>query len=347
MSAVPAWQAWLMAQWLRRPPSLAARALQPLSWLYGAAVAMRGRLYRCGWLRTEPPLRPTIVVGNLLVGGAGKTPTTLHLIQWLRSQGHVPGVISRGHGRLSTAVLPVTPNTSAALVGDEPLLIHLRSGAPVVVGIDRVAAAQRLCSEHPEVTVIVADDGLQHLRLGRDIEILVFDDRGAGNGLLLPAGPLREPLPRRSLPHRLVIYSNGHATTALAGHMGARRLSGVIDLAQWWADPRAAPQPLSILKGQRLWAAAGLARPEPFFAMLEAQGLLIDHLPLPDHHRFATLPWPSGAADVVVTEKDAVKLRPDQVGQTRVWVAQLDFQPEPAFSSALSKLLQGLSPNPP
>ncbi len=342
-----AWQTWLMAQWQQTPPSLGARLLQPLAWLYGAATAMRRGLYRVGLLRTLTPSRPTIVVGNVLVGGAGKTPATLHLVRWLRSQGHVPGVVSRGHGRQGSSVQSVEPGSSAAAVGDEPLLIHLRTGAPVVVGIDRVAAARRLCEAHPEVTVLVADDGLQHLKLGRDIEVVVFDDRGAGNGLLMPAGPLREPLPTRIPPHRLVLYSNGQPSTRLPGYVGTRQLAGIVSLATWWADPTAPALPCATLHGRRVWAAAGLARPEPFFAMLEAQGLIIDRLPLADHHHFSDLPWPGDAKDVVVTEKDAVKLRPHQVGQARVWVARLDFEPEPAFSSALLSLLHAVTRNPP
>ena len=338
MASVPNWQAWLQRQWQLPTPQLSVQLLRPLSWLYAALTAVRRAVYRLGLRRPIAAPCPVIVVGNLMVGGAGKTPTVIALVRWLRSQGHVPGVVSRGHGRTGVGLAGVTRSSQAQLVGDEPLLIHLRTGAPVVVGPDRTAAAARLCADHAAVTVIVADDGLQHLRLARCVEVWLFDDRGAGNGLLLPAGPLRERLPQSTGPRCLVLYSAGRSTH-LPGYLGARRLSGVLPLETWWADPSAAPQPLSTLLGRSVLAVAGLARPEAFFAMLEAQGLQIRRRPLPDHHDYAALPWTASDDEVIVTEKDAVKLRPERIGTTRVWVARLDFEPEPAFGIALSNLL--------
>ena len=333
---------WLTAQWARPRPTLAMRLLQPLAWLYGGLAALHRGLYRSGLRRVQRAPVPLLVVGNLVTGGVGKTPTVMAVVNLLRTQGWTPGVISRGHGRRDGAVRPVDRQSAAADVGDEPLLIHLRTGAPVVVGADRAAAARALCAAHPAVDILVADDGLQHHRLHHDLALLVFDERGAGNGLLLPAGPLREPLPRRLQPHQGVLYNALAPSTDLPGCTGTRRLAGVQALADWWAgmplpDDGGWPALRRDAGDAPLLAAAGLARPEPFFRMLEAQGLAIDRLPLADHATLDPLPWPATAC-VVVTEKDAVKLPPGHAGTQRVWVARLDFRPEPAFADALRHL---------
>lgn len=280
---------------------------------------------------------PVVVVGNLIVGGAGKTPTVIALVRLLRAAGWTPGVVSRGYGGAASAPMLVHETSDARECGDEPLLIRLRTGAPVVVARDRVAAAQALRAASPQVDLIVCDDGLQHWALARDVQVIVFDDRGAGNGQLLPAGPLREPLPEQVPPATLVLYNAAAPSTRLAGWTARRALAGVCLLSDWWAGAPA--QPLAVLRGRPLHAVAGIAEPERFFRMLEAQGLAIERCALPDHHDFATLPWPATQADVVITEKDAVKLRPERAGTTRVWVAALDFNPDPAFNAALLQAL--------
>jgi tetraacyldisaccharide 4'-kinase len=316
----------LQASWWRDRPDLLARALRPLAWLYGRlAAARRPTPQRVG--------APVVVVGNLVVGGAGKTPAVIAVVQRLRAAGRTPGVVSRGYGRAGDALLEVTRTTAAVRCGDEPLLIHLRTGAPVVVGADRVTAARALRARRPEVDIIVSDDGLQHRALARDVQVIVFDERGAGNGLLLPAGPLREPLPNATPPATLVLYNASAATTPLPGHGARRALAGVLPLADWWAG--ATPLDVAVLRGRPLLAAAGIAVPERFFRMLEEAGLTIARCPLPDHHRFDALPWSPNTTDVVLTEKDAVKLVPERAGRTRVWVAALDFTPDPAFDAAL------------
>ncbi len=341
---------WVTAQWVGPRPSAGARLLQPLSWLYALLARLHETLYRLGWRTVQRAPVPLLVVGNLVAGGAGKTPTVMALVGLLRQQGWTPGVISRGHGRRGAernAVRAVQRHSTAAEVGDEPLLIHLRTDAPVVVGADRAAAARMLCAANPGVDILLADDGLQHHRLQHDLAVLVFDDRGAGNGLRLPAGPLRQALPSQVPPHTLVLYNAATPSTALPGLTGRRRLSGVLPLAAWWQGQSAAAVDggWPALRGRRLLAAAGLARPEPFFLMLEAQGLQIDRLPLTDHHGFDPLPWPAGTPDVIVTEKDAVKLPPAAAGATRVWVATLDFQPEPGFAEALRLLCAPFKPH--
>ncbi|MDT7835322.1 tetraacyldisaccharide 4'-kinase [Aquabacterium sp. OR-4] len=339
----------LMRLWVQPQPTLAARLLQPLSVLYGALAALH-RWHGRRQARHAPV--PVLVVGNLITGGAGKTPTVLALLPRLRALGFTPGVVSRGYGRRDTALREVQRDSPAAAVGDEPLLIHLRSGVPVMVGADRVAAAQALCAAHPELDLLVADDGLQHHRLARQAELWVFDERGAGNGLLLPAGPLRQAVPPVLPAHAAVLYTAPRPSTALPGSCGQRQLGSLRPLADWWQGPddaTARRTPTADgwmqLRGRPVLAAAGLARPEPFFAMLQARGLQITRLPLADHHGFDPLPWDADAElDVIVTEKDAVKLRPGRTGQARVWVAALDFQPDAGFDAALRTLCTRLRP---
>jgi tetraacyldisaccharide 4'-kinase len=276
------------------------------------------------------------VVGNLIVGGAGKTPTVLALVSMLRQAGWRPGIISRGYGRRDESSLrEIQREDQAADVGDEPLLLHRRSGVPVVVGRDRAAAARQLRTAHPDVDIVVSDDGLQHLALHRDLELIVFDERGIGNGWLLPAGPLREPFAARPGERQMVIYNAPAPSTPWPGHLARRRLGGAVDLPAWWAGEPGDAARLDDLRGRQVVAAAGMAYPTRFFDMLRARGLQIDPLPLPDHFDFARLPWPEGTPEVLLTEKDAVKLAPERMGRTRVWVVTLDFDVDPGFKRQL------------
>jgi tetraacyldisaccharide 4'-kinase len=323
--------------WLSRGPL--AKALLPLAWAFGALAALRRACYRAGLLRAQRLPVPVLVVGNLIAGGAGKTPTTIAVVQLLLRHGFRPGIVSRGHGRRSDGIVDVGVDTDVGDSGDEPLLLRIRLGVPVVVGRDRVAAALALLRLHPATDIIVSDDGLQHLRLARDAQVLVFDARGVGNGWLLPAGPLREPLREAPPPRSLVLYNAAAPTTAWPGHVATARLGGAASLAAWWAGEAATLDTLHELAERPLLAAAGTAQPGRFFNMLSAAGLRIERLPLPDHHAYATLPWPPGTPDVIVTEKDAVKIRPEHVDATRVWVAPLDFDTGRPFEAALLHLL--------
>jgi tetraacyldisaccharide 4'-kinase len=325
--------------WWAPRPGLVAWLLWPLSLIYG--VLWRRRV--AGTPLPAPLPVPVLVVGNLVVGGAGKTPTVMAVVAALQQRGHRPGIVSRGHGRRGDGARAVAPTDRVTDVGDEPLLMARRCRVPVFVGRDRPGAARALLQAHPDVDVIVSDDGLQHLALPRQAELVVFDERGQGNGLLLPAGPLREPLAATGSTSvcRHVLYTAGSQSTALPGHRAQRALARAWPLAAWHAGDAAWAQPIEALRGRRLLAAAGLAAPEKFFGMLREADLDIDTLPLPDHHDFATRPWAAEGPDVLVTEKDAVKLDPAVPSARRIWVLPLDLALPVALIDTLHATLFG------
>ena len=326
----------LTRHWRQPRPTLLCWLLLPLSWLYRALNALRRAAYATGLLRSHAAPVPVIVVGNLVAGGAGKTPTVIALVHALRHAGWTPGVISRGHGRDAAGTLAVGEESRATEVGDEPLLIQRRGGVPVWVARRRIEAAQALCAAHPAVDVLVADDGLQHLGLQRTLQVIVFDERGVGNGWQLPAGPLRQPMPRYVPVNSHVLYNAARPSTPWPGALAQRRLAGAALLQHWWDGAAPSLDALHALRGRSLLAAAGMAAPERFFAMLREAGLQVDTLPLGDHHAYSELPWPSDVPDVLVTEKDAVKLPRDGGGAaTRIWVVTLDFQLPTDFSDAV------------
>ncbi|KAF1020178.1 MAG: Tetraacyldisaccharide 4'-kinase [Paracidovorax wautersii] len=299
------------SHWLSR--SLRARLLLPLSWLYGGLAALHRGGYRRGLRPVARLPVPVIVVGNVVAGGAGKTPTTIAIVRHLQAQGWQPGIVSRGYGRQVAPgqddVQAVAPDTPASLAGDEPLLMARHTGVPVFVGRRRAEAALALLARHPATDILVCDDGLQHHALARDVEICVFDERGAGNGWLLPAGPLREawPRPASSVP-LLVLHTGQQVPAALAGsgHHARRRL------ADHAVDAQGRTTPLAALRGQHLAAIAGIARPQAFFDMLAQAGLTIaSQASLPDHYAFdGGIPLEHTGQTLVCTEKDAVKIWP-------------------------------------
>lgn len=329
--------ATLQAAWTGRGP------LARLLWPAGALVeAIAGGRRRRALKHPPPRLRvPVVVVGNLLVGGVGKTPVTLAVLDALQAAGWHPGVVSRGYGRRSAGLHHVQPDDPAETAGDEPLLLRRRAQVPVVVGGDRLAASAALLDAHPGLDVIVSDDGLQHHALPRDLQIVVFDERGAGNGWCLPAGPLREPMPLRPWPNTIVLYNAAAATTPWPGLPVEREIRIAVPLADWWAGRTHGARPLADLRGLRGMAVAGTARPARFFEALRAAGLALDEHPLPDHHRFDTLPWSSDAVAVLLTEKDAVKLPPERLAgrQEAVWVVPLETRlPASAVATLLATL---------
>jgi len=342
-----------MRAWHRRGPL--ARLLWPLSLLFRSLSAARRVLYRGGWLASVRLPVPVIVVGNIYVGGTGKTPLVIWLVQALRAAGYRPGVISRGYGGREAAPRPVRADASVSMVGDEPLLISERSGAPVMVGRQRAAAAQALLAAHPEVNVIVADDGLQHYALARDIEIMLFDERGVGNGWLLPAGPLREPALRR---RDFTVVNAAVTPPSVGAPAGApiyrMQLVGVV--AECLVD-RAQRMPLTpqlyvpamdddgvARHASRVVAAAGIGNPGRFFDMLRATGLIFDQMPLPDHYSFADDPFTGETADIIlITEKDAVKCsrHPTLKSDPRLWVVPVTARIDEALAEHILEKLRG------
>jgi tetraacyldisaccharide 4'-kinase len=306
----------LAHEWQQRGPL--AWALTPLAAVFAAVSGARRAAFALGWLKTVEVGVPVVVVGNVTVGGTGKTPTVIALVEELRTAGFTPGVVSRGYGAKVERPTPVTAATPARVAGDEPLLIARRTGAPVWVSPNRVAAAQALRAAHEDVDVIVSDDGLQHYRLARDFELVVFDHRLGGNGLLLPAGPLREPLSR----HRDATLVNNPFERALPPWPDTFALK-LEPADAWHLSNPALRRPLSQFAGQRVAAAAGIGSPERFFATLRGAGLAPQTLPLPDHYAFATNPFVDVKADaILVTEKDAVKL--GAWNDARIWVVPVE-----------------------
>ena len=333
----------LTRAWLRRGPL--ACALWPVSLLFRALSGLRAALYRAGLLTAGRLPVPVIVVGNIFIGGTGKTPLTIWLAQALVEAGLNPGVISRGHGADGQAPRAVTPDSNTLEVGDEPLLIARRARVPVVVARKRVEAGRALLAAHPEVDVLITDDGLQHYALARDIEVLLFDGRGVGNGWLLPAGPLREG-PRRR--RDFTVVNAPEITPQLAERVGGSpfRMQLVGDSAERLNDP-AQRRPLSAFAGQRVLAAAGIGNPGRFFAMLRCAGLVLAELPLPDHYDFRENPFAGVDADVIlITEKDAVKcgqlenLKDDP----RLWVVPVTARIDAALAEHIVEKCRGRSP---
>lgn len=303
-------------------------------------AALRHTLYLTGILRSERLPLPVVVVGNITVGGSGKTPLTLWLVQQLQQHGLQPGVVSRGHGG-SGRVREVLPDSDAAEVGDEPLLIKRRAQLPVFVGRDRVAAGLALIKAHPECDLILSDDGLQHYQLARDFEIAVQDGRGLMNGWPLPAGPLREPPSRLARVDALVI--NGADLLPNATRLPPQFVMLLLgDTFYALADPqqtRAAED----LAGLRLAAVAGIGDPQRFFAHLEGLGLTCEPYPFPDHHRFNAADLAGIDADaLLMTEKDAVKCA--GLTDRPVWVLPVSARVEPDLAALVMEKLNGCPP---
>jgi tetraacyldisaccharide 4'-kinase len=325
---------WFARTWLRRGP--AARLLWPLSLLFGLLAGARRMAYRAGLAKSERLAVPVIVVGNIFIGGTGKTPFTIWLLDALQRAGFHPGVISRGHGAKNDQPQVVDAASLPAEVGDEPLLIAQRSACPVVVGRNRVAAGRCLLAQFPAVDVIVSDDGLQHYALQRDIEIIVSDGRGEGNGWLLPAGPLREPASRRR-DFTVVNSSEPPDTPAWQMQMQGSEIFNLKDST--------GRIHLRDLAGRAsIAAAAGIGNPERFFSMLQSAGLRFHALPLPDHFDYAGYSFAHVPAQVIlITEKDAVKCRhiPALAQDGRLWVVPVAAQLDAALAEQIVEKLHG------
>lgn len=299
--------------------------LMPLALLFAAATAMRRSCYRRGWLATHTMPVPVVVVGNVTVGGTGKTPVTIWLARQLRERGFTPGVVSRGYGGVvGDTPMQANANGDPEIVGDEPIMLAARSRCPVVVHPDRIAGARELTAMG--VDVIIADDGLQHYRLARDFEIAVVDGaRAFGNGRLLPAGPLREAPSRLERVDRVLLQQASRDAEWPASlpalppqtngfHLVAHELISV-DGSET-AD-------FAAFRERKVHAVAAIGNPERFFTMLESRGLEIERHAFPDHAMLGEedIAYDDDAV-IVMTEKDAVKCRGFATG--RHWYVPVD-----------------------
>jgi tetraacyldisaccharide 4'-kinase len=283
LASQPAWQHVLTNHWQRR--SALTWVLWPLSLLMGLLVQFRQGLYMTGLLQRHRVSVPVIVVGNVVAGGAGKTPVVMAVVRHLQVLGLRPGVISRGYGRHTQDCREAHADSTARDVGDEPALIKRTTTVPVFVARRRIDAARALLAQYPDTNVLVCDDGLQHYALARDIEVCVFDDRGVGNGFLLPVGPLREPWPRGV---DLVLHTG--TRPAFTGFTSSRALTPYA----LRADGSRVELAALVKSNQALLAMAAIAQPQVFFTMLEAQGLVLEQTQaLPDHYDFDSWLRPS------------------------------------------------------
>lgn len=260
---------------------------------------------------------PVIVVGNIAVGGAGKTPLVLWLVDFLKEHGWQPGIISRGYGGSAQGCSGVHANSDPAVVGDEPLLLARRSACPVWIGRDRPAAGAALLAAHPQCDVLISDDGLQHYALARDVEVVVIDGaRGLGNGWLLPAGPLREGHSRLATVDAVVINGPGEIPGLPMTLQGGRFVN--------LHDPQRCAG-ADEFRGKRVYAMAGIGNPSRFFATLRGMGLDCVEHPFPDHHAYslAELSFAAGAT-LLMTEKDAVKCA--SFAESDWWMLTVDAQ---------------------
>ena len=305
--------------------------LWPISAVYLALARLRRTAYRRGWRATVESPVPVIVVGNVSVGGTGKTPFVIWLADQLKQRGRRVGIVTRGYrGKGTEWPRAVAPDSDPEEVGDEPVLLARRTGCPVVAGPDRVACVEALL-EHARVDVILSDDGLQHYRLGRSFEIAVVDGvRGMGNGLCLPAGPLREPVSRLQEVDAIVV--NGGEW----GHAGVFRAAAVVTKVYHLKD--GALRTLDAFKAEPVHAVAGIGNPQRFFDLLSDAGLHVEEHPLADHAEIGPeqLRFDEPGA-VLITEKDAVKC--EHLKTDGVWCVVVDFQFDADNTARLMRLI--------
>lgn len=301
---------WLQKQWMSM--TIWHLVLMPLSWFFAAITNVRTWLYQSGSFKSYHLNAPVIVVGNINVGGTGKTPLVIWLAEQLKLAGYHPGIISRGYGGGAKCVMGVQSCSDPLEVGDEPVLIATRTACPVYIGSNRIEAGRALLKAYPACDVIVSDDGLQHYRMQRDVEIVVYDSvKGFGNGALLPAGPLREPI--RRLKSVDAIVSNGkadvHQQALFDNHM--KPIEMQLEATDFYQlNDNHLKCSASAFTQQKILAIAGIGNPNRFFQQLRDFGLHFETQAYPDHHTFQPKDFEQIKADIVLmTEKDAVKCK--------------------------------------
>jgi len=298
--------------------------------IFSKIVALRSKLYQWGVFKTHQLKVPVIVVGNITAGGGGKTPMVIWLATHLKSMGYKPGIVSRGYGgKRKVEPMYVTPNANPMASGDEPLLMAKSTQLPVMVGKDRVKAAKALIKNY-SVNVIVADDGMQHMALGRAAEIVMLDAKWrTGNHLMIPAGPLREPLERLNSVDLVVFkgYFEGqhHYELAIDCIHQLNHVQKTKDVNEF--------------RNQKVVAMAGIANPNGFFSLLSSVGMAIIKHPLPDHHQFTPTDFNDHKETMVlITEKDAVKC--EQMNLANVWVVKVKVVMPEKTVAALNQIIK-------
>jgi tetraacyldisaccharide 4'-kinase len=308
--------------------------LYPLSLPFRLIAALRRFAYRIGLLRRYRAPVPVLVVGNITVGGSGKTPLVIWLVHYLREQGFKPGIVARGYGGTASHwPQQVRADSDPSVVGDEAVLLAQRGECPVCVAPDRPAAI-RAVLQHTDCDIVVSDDGMQHYAMARDLEIAVIDgERRFGNGLLLPAGPLREsPARLRSVDF---VVCNGKAAS---GEFAMKLRKPLVYPLHGDGEPRGIEE----FAGRKVHAIAGIGNPQRFFAMLRQHGLEVEAHPFPDHHPYTARDLAfETALPLLMTEKDAVKCR--RIGKSPAWVVSVQAQPDAAFIQRLNLALSARS----
>jgi len=326
----------LAALWQRRGPLVCL--LFPFSLLFAALVGLRRALYRVGLLQPRRLPVAVVVVGNISVGGTGKTPLVIHLAQSLRASGRHPGIVSRGYRGDVRQIQEVAPDADPGVAGDEPVLLARRGGCPVFVGRNRAAAACALLAAYPECDVILADDGLQHYRLARDVEIALFDERGVMNGWCLPAGPLREPVSRLARVDAVVL--NGTAVSPAPAFSRPVFLMRLLAVSfHRLGDARIACSAAD-LAGMKLHAVAGIGAPQRFFDQLSRMGLSFVEHSFADHYTFCAEDLAFSGDAILTTEKDAVKLARLSLSLP-VWVLPVTAEVSPDLVAFVLEKIDG------
>ena len=321
---------WLQNHWYRITPL--HLILIPISLVFRMLVALRRVLYRDRILASDQLLLPVIVVGNISVGGTGKTPLTLALAQQLIAHSWHPLIVSRGYKSTSHHPLHVDPGMTAQQAGDEPLLMARRNICPVWVGKDRVTAARAALQANPQCDVVLCDDGLQHYRLQRDVEIAVIDgERGLGNGWLLPAGPLREPVSRLRTVDAVVVNGGDAATGQYAMHLDGAVFNNLL-------DPGLTAAAADFNKPGN-HAVAGIGHPQRYFQHLASLGISFTPHAFPDHHPYSSSDLAFADCNaILLTEKDAVKCA--GFADARYWVLRVDAKIDPALTDLILRKIK-------
>ena len=334
---------WIQPHWERFTPVSAL--LSPATLLFWVASNARRAAYRLGLLGTTRLVVPVIVVGNITVGGTGKTPLVLWLASLLKSRGRSPGIVCRGYGGTEGPPRAVTADSDPYICGDEAVLLARASSCPVWTGNDRPAAARSLL-ESNDCDVVLSDDGLQHYALARDLEICVVDaDRVFGNGWLLPAGPLREPPSRLSEVDAVVVHGmdGSGASLSRVRSLNAACLGMKLEPRGFWnlrhPDRRV---DAGHFRGKRVHAVAGIGNPERFFRQLREMGMDAREHAFADHHAFEVSDLAFAGTDpVVMTEKDAVKCQ--RISSDRCWALAVEAVPEPGLEKLVLRKLEASS----